>query len=155
MNSKKYLLELCSLIGASMNTKFVSTSVQKLQQVVNNDIGNKPFIALVDSTETNGVTEALTVFNLTFISSVTLVHDPLDSELKIAEQEADESIKRFLYLIRQAPTIDVLSWTKSSVFRGGSYNGVGCGLSMSISLLDSEHYCEHLLPDFESLICEK
>ena len=153
IKTRIYLLNLCSLIASSMSVKFAKKSPEDLAHWIEDQVGSKPFIALIKLSSSEGLTPALTNFDFSFVSSVSLEYDPTDEEKIQAEQEAEEQAMSFLYLLKQTPGIKVSNWLLTETFRANSFNGIGKGLTLSVSVVDSNGYCDLEIPDYDSLIC--
>ena len=117
--------------------------------MVEDEVGSKPFISMVNMSSKNGATARLIEFNMDFVTAVSLKFDPSDNDKRLADEEAETQAMNFINIMEGVPELDLLNWSLSETFRDQTFLGIGKGLTLNISLLDKQNYCKLNLPSFE------
>ena len=143
MTTLEYTLKLFNKAAEQLEIDFVKTTPTKLQTWATQN--EPPFIALIglsESIEKNDLQNNIITYDCTFLLCVKSEKDPTNEEKIQAEVESDILAKRFLWFVKRNEKATIESESLEEIFRGSSFNGVGRGITFTITLPDMNDYCD-------------
>ena len=152
-SSLEYIYKLFEKSAENLGVKYIKTTPTKLQSYANNN--KPPFISLVGINEITNDNDNLVSYDCSFVMCASSDKDPSNEDQIKLEIEADKLTKRFIWYVRRNEKSEIEAINQNQLFRGSGFNGVGIGLSFSISVLDMNSYCDDWCNDTtKRLDCE-
>ena len=142
MTSLEYILKLFSKSAHELGIDYVKTTPTKLQSWATKQ--EPPFIALLglsESIEINRIQNNIITYDCTFVFCGSAKKDPTIEDKIKYEVELDKIAKRFIWFVKMNEVVTMENISLEEIFRSTTYNGVGRGLTFSITLPDMNDYC--------------
>ena len=152
MTASKYISDLFSLACDQLGCPYVKTTPERLQQW-SIDENHKTFIALLGLTQNittsrsqnNIVQHDVTLVGCVETTNVNPEDNLYNNEVEYYQQQCDELIGRFIYLVEKNTNVIELTYTIEEAFKDPQYLGVGRGVTMSITMNDTLDVCDLFL----------
>ena len=143
MTSLEYIYKLFEVSASQLGVDYVKTTPTKLQSWATKK--TPPFIALLgfsESIETTVLNNNLISYECSFVICGSAPKDPTNEQKIKLEIETEKILKRFLWFIKSNEDTETTAITASEIFRGSTFNGVGRGLGLTITIADKVDYCD-------------
>ena len=153
MTSLEYILKLFEVSAKQLHIDYVKETPTRFQKWAAKN--KPPYIALLGRTETattNNVNTRVKTYVCNFIVITSNKRDLSNEDLIKNNTYADELADKFSEFIGKNRDIFDFNYTKSEIFREGSFVGTGVGIDITFSIVDKNKYCDIFCNDSTKII---
>ncbi len=153
MTSLEYILRLFEVSADQLHIDYVEETPTRLQKWATKN--KPPFIALVGndiSASFNPGQSSIDTFNTSLVFIADNIRDPSTYQLNKIKRSAFNLAKEFIRLVNKNEDITLTNINYSELFRDSSYLGIGYGVNFSISIGDTQNYCDLFCNDSTKVI---
>tara|TARA_R100001198_G_scaffold82570_1_gene55752 strand:+ start:42 stop:515 length:474 start_codon:yes stop_codon:yes gene_type:complete len=153
MTSLEYILKLFEVSAKQLHIDYVQETPTRFQKWATKN--KPPYIALLGRTEssvTNNVNTKVKTYVCNFVVITSNERDLSNEDLINNKIYSDKLADDFSEFISKNKDIFDFNSTKSEVFREGSYVGSGVGITITLSIVDMNKYCDIFCNDSTKII---